>query len=117
MKSPRTGTYEHPERELSETVQEPEASELTVDNEEPMEDAITVQMTALIKSTKERTPKTTLKKMLTDSADARPLVERMLQTTVMMTWAEALSLSVDLQKVVFGTFADLKANANQPIAT
>jgi hypothetical protein len=118
MKSPRTGTYEHPEGESSGTVQEPEAREATVDNEESMGDAIAIQPTTPANTAKEKVPKTSLKKIpLTKRADPMSLAERMMQQTVTMTWAEALSLSADLRKVVFGTFADPKADANQPVAT
>jgi len=115
MKSPRTGIYEPATGESSGTVQQPEAMEDTVDNEEPMEDAIAVEGTVPAKPAKEKTPKTTLKKMLKGTADARPLVDRMLQTTVTMTWAEALSISGDLRKIMFGTFADPKANTAQSV--
>jgi hypothetical protein len=117
MKNLRTGTWEPQDRESSGTLSESDAAETIIVNEEPMEDAPREQTAAATKATKEKVPKTSLKKLLAGHADPMAVIERMLQQTVTISWAEALSLSGDLRKVMFGTFADPKAIANQPIET
>jgi hypothetical protein len=114
MKSPRTGTYVQPGGESSGTVQEQER-ESTVATEEPMEDVVTVQPAAPAKPSKEKTPKTSLKKMLAGRTDPKGLVERMLDQTTAITWAELISLSPDFRKILFGSFDDPNVSANQTI--
>jgi hypothetical protein len=114
MKSPRTGTYVPPEGESSETVQEPQR-EATVENEEPMDNVVIVQPPAPAKTTKEKVPKTSVKKILAGHADPKGLIERMLQQTTSITWAELIGLSPDLRRFLFGSFDDPKASVNQPV--
>jgi hypothetical protein len=114
MKGPRTGTYVQLEGESSGTVQEQER-EATVVSDEPMEDAITVQPAAPAKAAKEKTPKTNLKKMLAGRTDPKSLVERMLDQTTSITWAELISLSSDFRRILFGSFDDPNVDASRPI--
>jgi hypothetical protein len=65
------------------------------------------------KATKIR--KTSLKKLLAGHADPMSVIDRMLQQPLTISWAEALSLSGDLRKFMFGMFDDPKANADQAV--
>ena len=66
-----------------------------------------VSNTAPAKQLASKVPKTSLKKLLSKQGNPKGLVERMLQQSITMTWAEALSLSPDLQKIMFGSFPDM----------
>jgi hypothetical protein len=115
LKSPRTGTWEQPEGESVGTIPESVPQETVVEREETMQDTVTVEASPPAQPVKEKTPKTTLKKILAGHADPMRVIDRMLSQAVTITWAEALSLSGDLRKVMFGSFIDPKADATQPL--
>jgi hypothetical protein len=105
MKSLRTGAWE-PGSEPAEVAQD-SPRDATMEIEESVPNAAPAKATKI--------PKTSLKKLLAGHADPMSVIDRMLQQPLTISWAEALSLSGDLRKFMFGTFDDPKANADQTV--
>jgi hypothetical protein len=64
-----------------------------IENEEDIEDAPGETRAAPTKAAKEKVPKTSLKKLWAGRADLIGVIDRIMQQTITITWAEALSLS------------------------
>jgi len=111
MKSLRTGAWEPVEGETAEGGPAEGARDLSGDDtivvEQNMPDAPATKAPKI--------PKTSLKKLLAGHADPMSVIDRMLQQPLTISWAEALSLSGDLRKFMFGTFNDPKANAEKAV--
>jgi hypothetical protein len=109
MKSLRTGVWEPEGDEPSGTATEP-SRDNTMEMEEdlPAESGQPTQKGSKV-------PMTSLKKLLAGHSDPMSVVERMLQQPLTISWGEALSLSGDLRKVMFGTFKDPKAGADRAV--
>lgn len=111
MKSLRTGAWEPAEGGPAEGGPAEEARDLPGDTimvgGENAPDAPATKVTKI--------PKTSLKKLLAGHADPMSVIDRMLQQPLTISWAEALSLSGDLRKFMFGTFDDPKVNAEKAI--
>ena len=107
MKSLRTGVWEPEDDTVVVTQDSPK--DATMEVEENRTDAPAAKAA--------KVPKTSLKKLLAGHADPMSVIDRMLQQPLTISWAEALSLSGDLRKFMFGTFNDPKANAEQAVET
>jgi predicted aspartyl protease len=106
MKSLRTGVWEPPEGETIEVI--PDSSkDGSMEVEQSVPDAPTAKAA--------KVPKTSLKKLLAGHADPMSVIDRMLQQPLTISWAEALSLSGDLRKFMFGTFNDPKASSEKAV--
>ena len=115
MKSLRTGDWVRSEGGLANdesSGMEPEDREPAGMNQNPSRD-ITVGPEENMPDASAKPPKvprTSLKKLLAGQADPMSVIERMMQQQVTISWAEALSLSGDLRKIMFGTFKDPKVS-------
>ena len=114
MKNLRTGVWVPEEGEPSATA----GTSSQAQREDTLEMEVVSEAAPEVQNPAKANPKvakTSLKKLLAGHTNPLSIIDRILQQPLTISWAEALSLSGDLRKFMFGTFADPKVTNDQPM--